>query len=198
AKFIRPGYHRVDATANPNTNVYVSAYTGDNKVTVVAINSGTSAVSQKFNIQGGSPSSVSSYITDSSRNMATGSTINVSGGSFTAQLPAQSITTFVGNIGSVISPSPTFTPTYTPTNKPTNTNTPTSTPTNTPTSKPVVTGDLNHDGAINMADVILIANVFNSVRGDSKYVAAYDLNNDGALNISDVIIIATKFNTVVS
>nr|4FMV_A Chain A, Glucuronoarabinoxylan endo-1,4-beta-xylanase [Ruminiclostridium papyrosolvens DSM 2782] len=97
AKFIRPGYKRVDATATPNTNVYVSAYTGDNKAVIVAINTGTAAVSQKFNFQNGSASSVVSYVTDSSRNMAAGANIAVTNGSFTAQLPAQSITTFVGN-----------------------------------------------------------------------------------------------------
>ncbi|MDP4183511.1 MAG: glycosyl hydrolase, partial [Bacillota bacterium] len=67
----------------------------------------------------------------------------------------------------------------------------------TPTPTPVNNIDLNHDGAINMADVIILAKVFNSVSGDSKYVEAYDLNKDGAINMSDVILIASKFNTVV-
>jgi glucuronoarabinoxylan endo-1,4-beta-xylanase len=102
AKFIRPGYYRVDATATPNTNVYVSAYTGDNKAVIVAINTGTSAVSQKFNLQNGSTSSVSSYVTDGSRNLAAGSDIAVTNGSFTAQLPAQSVTTFVGSTTPVV------------------------------------------------------------------------------------------------
>ncbi|MDP4182680.1 MAG: carbohydrate-binding protein, partial [Bacillota bacterium] len=87
--------------------------------------------------------------------------------------------------------------TPTPTSTPTHTSTPTPTLTQTPTPTPEISIDLNHDGAINMADVILIASRFNSVRGDSKYIAAYDLNNDGAINLSDVIIIAGKFNTVV-
>lgn len=38
SKFVRPGYVRIDATKNPNANVYVSAYKGDNKVVIVAIN----------------------------------------------------------------------------------------------------------------------------------------------------------------
>ncbi|MDP4180023.1 MAG: carbohydrate-binding protein [Bacillota bacterium] len=71
----------------------------------------------------------------------------------------------------------------------------TSTPTSTPTSSTNI--DLNHDGSINMADVILLASAFNSIRGESKYVAAYDLNSDGAINMNDVIILAAKFNTVV-
>jgi hypothetical protein len=67
----------------------------------------------------------------------------------------------------------------------------------TPTPTPVSSFDLNYDGAINMADVIILAKVFNSVRGDSRYVDAVDLNKDGAINMSDVIMIASKFNTVV-
>nr|WP_137697494.1 carbohydrate-binding protein [Ruminiclostridium herbifermentans] len=102
SRYVRPGYVRVDATKNPNTNVYVSAYTGDNKVVIVAINKGTSAVSQKFNLQNGSASSMDTYITDGSRNVAKGSKIAVSNGSFTAQLPAQSVTTFVGSTVPVV------------------------------------------------------------------------------------------------
>jgi len=97
AKFIRPGYYRVDATATPATNVYVSAYTGNSKAVIVAVNTGNSAVSQKFNLQNGSVTSVTPYTTDNTKNMVTGSAISVSTNSFTAQLPPQSITTFVGS-----------------------------------------------------------------------------------------------------
>ncbi|PPQ49262.1 glycosyl hydrolase [Paenibacillus peoriae] len=99
SKFVRPGYVRVDATKNPNTNIYTSAYKGDNKVVIVAINRGTSAVNQRFALQNGTASRVSSWVTDGSRNLAAGSAINLSGGAFTAQLPAQSVTTFVGELG---------------------------------------------------------------------------------------------------
>lgn len=101
SKFIRPGYYRVDATATPASNVFVSAYKGDNKVVIVAINSGTSAVSQKFTLQGGETKSVMPYTTDNGKNLVTGSAITVSSNAFTAQLPAQSITTFVGTTGTV-------------------------------------------------------------------------------------------------
>lgn len=60
-----------------------------------------------------------------------------------------------------------------------------------------IKGDVNNDGIINMADVILLAGAFNAMNGDSKYSPAYDLNNDGVINMADVIIIAGKFNTVV-
>ncbi|KQO16659.1 carbohydrate-binding protein [Paenibacillus sp. Leaf72] len=100
SKFVRPGYVRVDASKSPETNVFTSAYKGDNKVVIVAINKGTSAVNQKFVLQNGNASTVSSWVTDSTRNLAAGSSINVSAGSFTGQLPAQSVTTFVAELGS--------------------------------------------------------------------------------------------------
>ena len=70
SKFVRPGYVRVDATKNPASNVYVSAYKGDNKVVIVAINKGTSQVSQSFNLQNGTASKVSSWVTTGSQNIA--------------------------------------------------------------------------------------------------------------------------------
>ncbi|WP_110001343.1 MULTISPECIES: glucuronoxylanase [Paenibacillus] len=98
SKFVRPGFVRVDATKNPDTQTFVSAYKGNNKVVIVAINRGTSAVNQKFVLQNGNASTVSSWITDSTRNLAAGSSINVTGNSFTAQLPAQSVTTFTATL----------------------------------------------------------------------------------------------------
>lgn len=129
SKYVRPGYYRVDATKNPNTNVYVSAYKGDNKVVIVAINKGNSEVTQKFNIQGGSSSSITAYRTTGSQNLSQ-STVSISGGSFTTQLPAQSVTTFVGTIGGTtpVSPTPQNTPTLP---------TPTTTPTQVPIPSPV-------------------------------------------------------------
>lgn len=101
SKFVRPGYVRVDATKNPNTNVFISAYKGNNKAVIVAVNRGTSSTNQKFNLQNGTASKVSTWITDSSRSMAAGTDITVTNNSFTAQLPAQSVTTFTADLGSV-------------------------------------------------------------------------------------------------
>jgi glucuronoarabinoxylan endo-1,4-beta-xylanase len=98
AKFVRPGYYRVDATATPATNVYVSAYCGTDKMAIVAVNTGTGSVSQKFTVQNGTASEFSTWTTSSGSNMAAGAAIPVSGGSFTATLPGQSITTFVSSV----------------------------------------------------------------------------------------------------
>lgn len=99
AKFIRPGYYRVDATANPTSNIYISAYTGNGKAVIVAVNTGNTAVNQSFNIQNGTLKTVTPYTTDNTRNMVTGTNITVNNNTFTAQLPAQSVTTFVGDMG---------------------------------------------------------------------------------------------------
>ncbi|MEO3789639.1 RICIN domain-containing protein [Nonomuraea sp. B10E15] len=99
ARFVRPGYARIEATANPASNVYVSAYAGgDSTVVIVAVNKGTSATSQQFSLANSTASSVSSWLTDGSRNLASQGATGVSNGSFTATLPARSVTTFVTGV----------------------------------------------------------------------------------------------------
>lgn len=99
ARFVRPGYVRVGTTYNPASGVYVTAYTGSGTLVIVAINQGGSAVAQTFALQNISVSSLTPTVTSGSANMAPGSGIAVSGGAFTATLPAQSITTFVSSGG---------------------------------------------------------------------------------------------------
>lgn len=97
SKYIRFGYQRIDAT-NPATDVYVSAYKGNGKVVIVALNMSSAVKNIKFNIAGGTaPVSFTPHITSGSKNLSTETLVNVSGGSFTYQLPASGITTFVPN-----------------------------------------------------------------------------------------------------
>jgi hypothetical protein len=58
--------------------------------------------------------------------------------------------------------------------------------------------DVNGDKVVNMSDLIVMALVFNSSKGDGIYVESYDLNSDGAINMIDIIVIATNFNTIIS
>ena len=99
AKFVRPGMTRVGATYSPTTNVYVTAYKNANTLSIVAINAGTSAVSQQFTLANLSASSLGVVRTSASENLATVAAASVANGSFTYNLPAQSITTFSGPIG---------------------------------------------------------------------------------------------------
>lgn len=95
SKFIRPGYRRVQATVNPNNGVYVSAYTGDGKAVIVAVNKGSSDISQKFAVNGQNISNVDRYRTSGSENLAKTSNLGLDGNGFWAYLPANSVSTFV-------------------------------------------------------------------------------------------------------
>jgi glucuronoarabinoxylan endo-1,4-beta-xylanase len=97
ARFVRPGSVRVEATAKPASDVYVSAYRNGNSTVVVAVNKGASAVSQPFTLANAGASSVSSWLTDASRNVAAQGARGVANNAFTATLPARSVTTFVTN-----------------------------------------------------------------------------------------------------
>lgn len=100
SKFIRRGYKRVSATENPNTNVYVSAYTGDGKAVIVAVNSGSSDVSQKFTVNGKTITNVDRYRTSGSENLAKTSNLALTGNGFWAYMPANSVSTFVCSLAS--------------------------------------------------------------------------------------------------
>jgi glucuronoarabinoxylan endo-1,4-beta-xylanase len=95
SRFVRPGAYRYNATANPMSGVYVSAYGGSGHQAIVAINNGATAAAATFTIQGQSVSSLTPYQTTSSAIMAQQSAVTVTGNQFTYTLPAQSITTFV-------------------------------------------------------------------------------------------------------
>ena len=99
SKFVRPGYLLASATANPNSNIFVSAYKGSSNSVIVAINSGGSSVNQPFSIEGETVTAVTPYQTTSSEHVAQLSNVAVSGDAFTYTLPAQSITTFVTTTG---------------------------------------------------------------------------------------------------
>ena len=96
-KFVRPGFKRVDATKSPATNVYVSAYKGGDQIVIVAVNTNTSSKSLTFSLAGAKVTEFTQYTTSSSKNLANGGTISVSGSGFSATIDAQSVTTWVGN-----------------------------------------------------------------------------------------------------
>ncbi|MDP4180328.1 MAG: dockerin type I domain-containing protein [Bacillota bacterium] len=57
-------------------------------------------------------------------------------------------------------------------------------------------GDLGNyrDESINMLDILQMAKVFNSIKGDSRYLENIDVNNDSVINIEDILIVAKHFN----
>lgn len=97
SKYVRPGDVRIDATERPANNVYVSAYKGDdNQVTIVAINEGTEVYSQEFSVDADAQIiEVDRYRTSVSENLAKTEDLEHDSSSFWAQLPAESVSTFV-------------------------------------------------------------------------------------------------------
>ena len=97
SKYVRPGAVRIDATEQPTDNVYVSAYKGDdNQVTIVAINKGTESYSQQFAVDADAQiTEVDRYRTSASENLAKTGNMEHDSSSFWAQLPAESVSTFV-------------------------------------------------------------------------------------------------------
>jgi glucuronoarabinoxylan endo-1,4-beta-xylanase len=98
SKFVRPGYVRVDVTGSISTDVLLSAYKGaDGTVVVVAINKGSATVNVPIALSGGTaPASLTPWVTSATDNLKSGTAVAVSGGSFSATLASQTVTTFVG------------------------------------------------------------------------------------------------------
>lgn len=94
SKWVRPGYVRVDATKQPITNVFVSAYKKGDNVAIVVVNKTTSTKTLTISIPGTKVATWERYTTSGSKNLAKGT--NVTGTSFQVTLDAASVTTFNG------------------------------------------------------------------------------------------------------
>jgi glucuronoarabinoxylan endo-1,4-beta-xylanase len=103
AHWIRPGYSRIAATHKPQAGVSVTAYQDlpSNTIVIVATNYTASARSQTFTISSGPTfSTLTPYTTTSaSSGMVQQAAVSPSNNSFAYSLPAQSVTTFVGQSG---------------------------------------------------------------------------------------------------
>jgi glucuronoarabinoxylan endo-1,4-beta-xylanase len=99
SKFIRPGYVQVYNTTSVRNQVSVTAYTNGTQIVIVAVNMNTAAETQTFAFQSsiGVNTIFTPYTTSQTVNVSQGTGIATSGGSFSALLPASSITTFVAN-----------------------------------------------------------------------------------------------------
>ena len=95
SKFIRPGYQRVEATYQPKTGVLVVAFKGNEKNAVVVVNTNNAIKSQTFNYKNDSTIRVRKYVTSRSKNLVNEGLFTLENGSFTDNLEAQSITTYV-------------------------------------------------------------------------------------------------------
>jgi len=53
--------------------------------------------------------------------------------------------------------------------------------------------DINHDGVVNIKDLMMIAHAYGTSTGDHRYDAGADLNEDGSVNIRDIYICAQMY-----
>ncbi len=107
AKFVRPGWVRVDATANPASGVDVTAFKNSSTgaFAIVAVNENTSSSDVDFSLSGFTSASVTPYVTSATLSVSPQLNVSVSGNSFTYTLSGQSITTFVGSASTPSAPS---------------------------------------------------------------------------------------------
>jgi glucuronoarabinoxylan endo-1,4-beta-xylanase len=104
SKWVRPGFVRVDATYAPQAGVNVVAFKGTNYV-IVAENSNTTSQSVTFTCSNATIPSVNKYTSSQTKNGASDGLITATANSFTTNLDAQSVTTFVStNNVSIMSP----------------------------------------------------------------------------------------------
>jgi glucuronoarabinoxylan endo-1,4-beta-xylanase len=96
SRFIRPGWNRIGTSTNSSNNVHISAFkdSATNKFAIVAINENGNSQNRTFTLNGYDVSSVIPYTTSSGSDLSQGNAITLSNGSFSASLPANSVTTF--------------------------------------------------------------------------------------------------------
>jgi len=58
---------------------------------------------------------------------------------------------------------------------------------------PVLIGDINGDGTVNILDISLVARAFGSEPGHPNWNAAADLNNDEVISIVDIYMVAKEY-----
>ena len=133
SRYIRPGAVRIAATSS-NSAVDLTAFKNtDGSVAVVALNTATSADPITYSLSGtgtANGATVTPYLTNASSDTAAQATTTVSGGAFSATIPARSLVTYVipasaGGGGGTPTPTPTPTPTGSPTPTPSPTPSPT-------------------------------------------------------------------------
>ncbi len=96
SKFVRPEYVRIGATENPVSGVSVSAYKGDGKIVVVAINHTLAKYGQEFKLSGADAISYAeSYTTNMNENLARTGNIAHTDDSLSILMGPESVTTVV-------------------------------------------------------------------------------------------------------
>lgn len=98
SRFVRPGYNRIDATANPAQGLFLTAYKNkaSGAFSIVVINTSSKDKSLTLNFNGLKTKTLTPYRTSESENLAKLTVIKLSTGSTTLKLSPKSVTTYVG------------------------------------------------------------------------------------------------------
>jgi glucuronoarabinoxylan endo-1,4-beta-xylanase len=102
SKFVRPGWVRVDATANPMTGVYITAFSeqASGKFAIVAINQNSASVNLDFALAAfPAVTSITPTLTSANANLEDQTNVSISNGAFSYSLPGASVITFHGTAG---------------------------------------------------------------------------------------------------
>ena len=98
SRFVRPNFYRIDATSS-QPSALISAYKDTNSaafaIVVVNTNAATDVI-QTFNLANFTAASVTPWITSATLSLAPQTPVNVTNSSFTYDVPAMSVVTFVG------------------------------------------------------------------------------------------------------
>jgi hypothetical protein len=99
SRFVRPGYYRIGVSNNAFT--WVSAYKDpvSSNFAIVAVNYSPGPMTQIFNLTNFTTTAVTPWITSGTLSLASQPAIAVNSTSFTYTLPALSVVTFVGRVG---------------------------------------------------------------------------------------------------
>jgi len=102
SRFVRPGWKRIGATGG-DTPVTAFRDPATGRFAAVAVNATASAQPVSLRLNGFAAPNVVPYTTSATQNLAAGAPIDTTGGALNATLPANSVTTFVGD-GAATSP----------------------------------------------------------------------------------------------
>jgi O-glycosyl hydrolase len=98
SRYVRPGAVRIAATSSSSAVDLAAFKNTDGSVAIVALNTATSADPITYTLSGtgtANGATVTPYLTNGSNDVAAQATTSVSGGSFSATIPARSLVTYV-------------------------------------------------------------------------------------------------------
>ncbi len=99
SRFVRPNFYRIDATSS-QSSALISAYkdSASTAFAIVVVNTNAATdVIQTFNLTNFTAASVTPWITSATLSLAPQTSVNVTNSSFTCDVPAMSVVTFVGH-----------------------------------------------------------------------------------------------------